>query len=262
MNRTGPGPGKGVNVSAISLRGLLALVFCVAALEPAQALDTWEVYPPGLRAAEVYLVRYGQGADSDEQRGLLAITGAAVGVTARSHAYVFTGLLSNDRHEGGLDFLTLGYFQTLIDLTAFDLDGWAELGAQGTGLGEARRGVGIEINYDGPRGGLYWRGTQHWERDAGEVGEEAVTGQRRRFSYGLHLGVGPAGRLLAEWRQERLDGYQSLPDGSRTESWALGFNRILSKTTELIFEARAVEPPADTELDRSWDITAGWVVVW
>jgi hypothetical protein len=249
-------------VSANSLRGLLALALCAATLRPAQALDTWEVYPIGLSAAEAYLVRYGQGADSDDQRGLLAITGAAVGVTARAHAYVFTGLISNDRHEGGLDTLTLGYFQTLIDQTAFDLDAWAELGAQGEGLGEARRGVGIEVNYEGPRGGLYWRGTQHWERDAGDGVEPAVTGQRRRFSYGLHLRVGPAGRLLAEWRQERLDGYQSLPDGNRTESWAVGFNRTLSKTTELVVEARAVEPPADTELERSWDLTAGWVVVW
>jgi len=248
-------------VSAIWLRPLLAGALCLAALRPARAVDTYEVYPLGLSAAEAYLVRFGQGADTEDQRGLLAITGAAVGVTARSHAYVFTGLISDDRHEGGLDFLTLGYFQTLIDQTAFDLDGWVELGARGEGLGEARRGVGIEVNYEGPRGGLYWRGTQHWERDAGEPGEAAI-GQRRRFSYGLHLRVGPAGQLLAELRQESLDGYRSLAAGSRTESWALGFNRTLSKTTELILEARAVEPPADTDRDRSWDLTLGWVVVW
>ena len=248
-------------MSGILLRALLAWALCLAALRPAHALDTYEVYPPGLKAAEAYLVRYGQGADSEELRGMLAITGAAVGISARSHAYVFTGLSSTDRHEGGLDYLTLGYFQTLIAQTAFALDGWAELGAYGVGLGEARRGVGVEINYDGPRGGLYWRGTQHWERDAGED-DEAVIGRRRRFSYGLHLGVGPAGRLLAELRQESVAGYQSLADGRRTESWAIGFNRTLSKTTELILEARSVAPPPDLDLDRSWDLTAGWVVVW
>lgn len=89
-----------------------------------------------------------------------------------------------------------------------------------------------------------------------------MIGLRRRFSYGLHFGVGPSGRLLAELRQESVDGFESLADERRTESWAFGFNRTLSKTTEMILEARAVEPPADTDLDRSWDVTLGWVVVW
>ncbi|MBM4116911.1 hypothetical protein FJ251_04085 [bacterium] len=242
-------------------RALLALLIALGA-RSALAIDTFESYPIGLHAAEAYLVRYGQGADDDALRGYLAINTLAVGLTGRSHVYACTGLSSTDRYEGGLEWLTAGYFQTLVDQQALDVDGWAELGARGPGLETATRELGVEVNYDGPRGGLFFRGTQRWERDGENEGGDPVVGLRRRFSYGIHFKLGPAAQLLAELRQERLADYQSLESGSRTESWALGFNRKLNQTAELILEARAMEPPADSELDRSWDLTLGWVVVW
>lgn len=242
-------------------RAALALLIALGA-RSALAIDTFEPYPVGLHAAEAYLVRYGQGADDEALRGFLAINGVAVGITGQSHVYAFTGLLSTDRHEGGLEWLTAGYFQTLIDQEALDVDGWAELGARGAGLETATREVGVEVNYDGPRGGLFFRGTQRWERDGEDEEGDPVVGLRRRLSYGIFFKVGPMAQVLAELRQERLAGYESLENESRTESWAFGFNRKLSQTTELILEARAIEPPADSDLDRSWDLTLGWVVIW
>lgn len=250
-----------MNLKPRGARLALALLLALGA-RSALALDTYEPYPIGLHAAEAYLVRYGQGTDDDSLRGFLAIEGVAVGLTSRSYVYAFTGLRSTDRHEGGLDWLKAGYFQTLIDQQAIDVDGWAELGGYGPGLVAASRQVGVEVNYEGPRGGLYFRGTQDWERDGDDEAGDPVVGLRRRLSYGVHFKLGPAAQLLAELRQERLADYQSLESSSRTESWALGFNRKLNQTAELILEARALEPPADSDLDRSWDLTLGWVVVW
>ena len=135
---------------------------------------------------------------------------------------------------------------------------WLELTALGEGLGASQRGIGVEVNYDGPRGGLFWRPIQHWERD----GDTDTIGRRREYHYGVYGNVGPKAQVLAELVQESVSGFETLPDDRRTASWAFGFNRALNETTELILEARAVEPPDGSGLDRSWDFTVGWVVVW
>ena len=123
---------------------LAALLLLCAA--QASALDTFEPYPQGLRAAEVYAIRAGAGLGDPALRAFGAVTGVAVGLGVRSHAYGFTGISSNDKHEGGVDFLNLGYFQNLIDTEALDIDAWLELTALGEGLGASQRGIGVEVN--------------------------------------------------------------------------------------------------------------------
>jgi hypothetical protein len=241
------------------LRSLLPvlLVFVLQAA-PVRAIDTFEPYPVGLHAAEAYMIRVGSGSGDPAARGFAAVSGLAVGLAGRSHVYGFMGLSSDDRQEGGLDFVNLGLFQNILNGRAVDLDFWLELTAAGEGLASASRGAGLELNYDGPRGGLFWRGAQHWEPG----GEEDSVGKRRLYSYGIYFQAGPKAQVLAELQQESLSGFATGDEDRRTTSWALGLNRKLSPITEMILEARAQEPPKGSSLDRTWDFTVGWVVVW
>ena len=57
---------------------LAALLLLCAA--QASALDTFEPYPQGLRAAEVYAIRAGAGLGDPALRAFGAVTGVAVGL--------------------------------------------------------------------------------------------------------------------------------------------------------------------------------------
>ena len=236
-----------------ALMGILML-----AAGSALAVDTWEPYPVGLRAFEFYGLRYGHNTDGDDTKGYGLMGGPAVGLTGRDHVYLFTGLSSSDQHLGGVDFLTLGFFQNILD-RGFDLDYWLEITAFGEGLGLASRAAGLELNFDGPRGGLLWRGAMNWENDGFDGSGNPVIGLRTVHTYGIFWQLSPLVQLLADMRQESVSDFESLADDNRLSSWALGYNRVLSDTTEFILEARA---HVHAEGDRTWDFMLGWVVVW
>lgn len=235
---------------------LVLLALLLAA--PAAAIDTFEPYPTGLHAFEFYGSRYGLGAGGDAERGYAAFGGPAVGLGAMSHAYLFTGLHSDDEQRGGVDFLTLGYFQTAWD-RGLDLDYWLELTSFGEGLGLVSRAVGLELNLEAPRGGFFWRGVFDWENDGLDESDAVVVGRRDTFTYGLLWNSSPLVQVFADLVQERTTGFETAQDDSRLASWALGYNRRVSEEVEMVFEARRQLPAAGED---TWDLTVGWVVVW
>ncbi len=246
-------------IPSAALLGALILTAAISmTASTAKAIDTWEPYPVGLHAFEAYGQHYGMGADTTAARGQRLNGGLAVGLNSRSHVYSFMGLIGDEDLRGGIDFLTMGFFQNLLDST-FDMDVFMELAAFGPGLGAMSRNMGVELNFDAPRGGLLWRGVMGWENDGVDDQDETVIGRKLTMTYALYWQISPVAQLLADLQTTGTSGFQSLTDESRMTSWALGFNRVLSETTEFIVEARAQEPAAG---DRSWDITMGWVVVW
>jgi hypothetical protein len=250
---------EGITMSRKLTRALLgALTMMMMTAGAVQAIDTWEPYPVGLRAFEAYGQRFGVGADTAAERGQRLNGGMAVGLNSSSHIYSFMGVVGDDDLIGGIDFLTMGYFQNLLD-RSLDVDFWMELASFGPGLGMMSRSMGVELNFDAPRGGLFWRGAMGWENEDPEAVDDVVIGEKLGMTYGLYWQLTPVAQLLAELQTANTSGYQDLANESRMTSWALGFNRVLNETTEFILEARAQEP---AEGDRTWDITAGWVVVW
>ncbi len=237
------------------LLGTLAMIMMTGS---ARAIDTWEPYPVGLRAFEAYGQRFGVGADTAAERGQKLNGGFAVGLNAGSHVYSFMGLVGDDDMLGGIDFLSMGYFQNLLD-RSLDVDFWMELASFGPGLEVMNRSVGVELNFDAPRGGLFWRGALSWENDGLDAADETVIGRSLGMTYGLYWQISPVAQLLADMQTANTSGFETLEDETRMTSWALGFNRVISETTEFILEARAQEP---AEGDRTWDLTMGWVVVW
>ena len=241
-------------------RGLLALLGIVLFAGPALAVDTWEPYPAGPATLEVYGLRYGQGDDDNAARGYAVILGPAWGLSPTTHAYLFTGISSSDEHHGGLDFLTLGLFRSLWEGRALKLDGWLQMTACGEDLALSTRQAGLEYNLDLRRWGFFVRTAWEWENDGTDDGGTAVIGRRLLNTEGVYIQASDRVQLLAEINQESLSGWQSVANESRTTSWALGYNRIVTKSTELILEARAREPQGDGK--RSWDYTIGAVTVW
>ncbi len=238
----------------------ITLIFALLSVAGgALAVDTWEPYPVGLRAFEFYGMRTGFGNEADADKGYGFVAGPAVGFGDRGHAYLFTGVSSTDEHLGGVDFLTVGFFQNLID-RSIDLDYWLEIATFGPGLAMASRSGGLELNFDAPNGGLFGRMAMSWENDGLDAEDKAIIGTRRSTTAGMYWQASPLVQLLGEMRYESTSGYDSIEDESRMTSWALGFNRIVSETTEIIVEVRSNEPPEGG--DRSWDVTMGWVVVW
>lgn len=238
----------------------LTLIFALLTIAGgALAVDTWEPYPTGLRAFEFYGMRTGFGAGEDADRGYGLVAGPAVGFGPRGHAYLFTGVSSSDEHLGGVDFLTLGMFQNIID-RSFDVDYWLEIATFGPALGLASRGAGMEFNFDGPRAGIFARIAMNWENDGVNDEDKAIIGNRNTYTYGMYWQISPLAQFLGEIQQASTSGFESIANESRMTTWALGFNRIVSETTEVIFELRANEPPEGG--DRTWDATFGWVVVW
>ncbi len=241
-------------------RGILTLLGVALLTGQALAVDTWEPYPKGPGTLEFYAVRYGHGAAADSLRGYATMLGPAWGLSPTAHAYLFTGISSGDDHRGGVDFLTLGLFRNFYEGRALKLDGWAQMSAFGPGLGLSARQFGLEYNLDLNRWGMFARTAWEWENEG--VGDDgaALIGRRTLYTEGIY--VQPSGRvqLLAELNQETLSGFDTLANESRTTSWAFGYNRVVSETTEMILEARTYEAPEGGE--RTWDFTLGAVTVW
>ncbi|MBN2170436.1 MAG: hypothetical protein JW819_03830 [Candidatus Krumholzibacteriota bacterium] len=235
--------------------GLLAALALAA---PALALDTWEPYPRGAAALELYATRWGQGNDLDAAKGWRADLLPAWGLDERTHAWLAVGLMADDGLAGGADFLGAGVFRTLRD-GPFKLDVFAQLAAVGPGLAAASRQAGLEINVDEEGWGVYSRPIWEWVRDDDGAGG-GVVARRLVWANGMVVQARPDLQFLIEWARESLDGWRSVENGSRNLYWAAGLNRVVSEDLELIMEARRWEPVGDE--DPAWDFTIGVVAVW
>lgn len=241
------------------IRFALGALSILVLATPAAAIDTWEVYPMGPSVLEVYGIRYGHGAEEKADRGLALMLGPAWGLSSTTHAYAFAMINSSDELEGGLELMSLGLFHNLLD-RSLKLDLFGELIAHGDGLRQVGRLLGTELNLDGSNMGLFGRGAWVWSPDGANAAGEAVVGRELLLTEGIYIKMGAKTEMLAEWRQVKSQGFQSRETKWRSNSYAFGFNSVVSRYAELILEARRWEPASASA--ETWSFTVGFVTVW
>jgi hypothetical protein len=225
----------------------------------AMALDTLDVFGPGLSTLEISGSRYGYGLDDLDRSGYRFRLNPFWGLSPSSHAYLGLEVGSSDRHQGGLELLTLGIFRTVIDNT-FKVDLFGEISAMGPGLQESRRSLGMELNLDGETLGLYFRDTWQWvsdsvaESDSLMESDQVPIARLTRWTYGLKLELTGNSELLVELRRESSRGFLSRTNSKHDLGWALGQNLRMGRGVKIITEAFRVTTGDSGD---HWEFTLG-----
>ncbi|MCP4545636.1 MAG: hypothetical protein GY835_04105 [bacterium] len=240
------------------LKWILLITILICGALPASAIHTLEPYGPGASYLEIQAQRRSHGAESDSLRGWSVELKPGWGISSSLSTYLEVGLISTDRYDGGLDFVTLGILRNIFDRSMRG-DLIAEIQARGEGLRRNIRSVGYELNSDSEQWGLYMRDLWSWQGDGEDLAGDVIVGRSRLLTEGIWMQMSPTVQLLVEATQENLSGFDTMNNGTRDTAWSIGYNRNLTENVVLLMEARRSSGPAD---EKVWDYGFGLMMNW
>lgn len=230
------------------------------------AADTLETWDAGSGNLDFYLTMDGVGRSLPEQ-GVAGDMLLGWGVADRLSTYLSMSLAADGALADGDAALGVGLFGTPVDTDHFDLDLVLDLCAGGAGLRDLCLGPSLELNLDAAPDlaswGAYVRaGLEITGREVGDAhaGKSAAAPGRlvdRVLTFGGYRSLGARSQLLLEydltWRDEPEAGGPAVERGGL----ALGFNRMLGDTLELVTQGRWDVPQG--ERDGAFGLTLGFI---
>lgn len=245
---------------------LAAVVGAVAGglLSPgsARAADTVETWAAGAGDVEFYMQMDGFGRRAHAQ----AVGGDLLlgwGVADRLSAYLATAMQADGYFTGGSAELAVGLFGTPLDTDHFDLDLMLDVCAGGDGLGDLCLGPAVELNFDAAPDGAAWgayaraglavagRGAEALAAAEGEIAQSGASAGPERVVDGLltcggYLTLDERSQLLLEYDLKLHERREAGLATTEIGGVALGYNRLLNATLELVSQVR-LDVPQDGE---------------
>lgn len=226
---------------------LLAAGMPAGAASRLHAADTLETWDAGSGNIDFYLTMDGVGRSLDRQ-GVAGDMLLGWGVADRFSTYLSVGLAADGALADGDAALGVGLFGTPLDTDHFDLDLVLDLCAGGSGLRDLCVGPALELNLDASsdlsswgayaRAGLEVHGRAAGQDEGAKLAAGADRIVDRVLTVGAYRALGPRSQVLLEYDLAWLDEPEAGAPAVERGGLALGLNRMLGDSLELITQGR------------------------
>jgi len=219
--------------------GLVGMV--IGSSSRANAVDTLEVYAPGLSDAEVYLGAERLG-ESKHETSTYASFGFGAGLHERLALYAGIDSVGNGALGEGSSGPNLLLYATVIDSFPFALDLGAQLSESD---GSLATGPLCEVNFDFAPGqalaGLFLHGGPV------AVGQAEAVNWSFEGGLGGYLSVSERTQLLVEWVSSYDLGVSPASSAMSHGALLFGVNSLVTENIELIHEFSLTLPDSGTD---------------